>query len=192
MMTSRELFAYILGWYFSDVLSRKQHRENAEQASRIEGAGSETPTTQPHELHDAAPREPTNERKHLLNQYATLQKAPGEFTTDLHITAGKRETSEPMKDKSEEEQSKTPACIVDAGSVKANIWASQGKHGECHSITFVRVYKDKESGTEKTLHSFRPQDIERLVAAAEKAREHIATLSRPNDREQEHEIRISR
>src|SRR5262249_16348095 len=91
----------------------------------------------------------TQQKSATEHNSPTVQKAPGELATDPHITAGKNERSEPMNDKSEKDQSKTPAWIVDAGSVKAHIWAHQGKHGEHHSITFVRVYMDKESGTEK-------------------------------------------
>src|SRR5689334_8186860 len=105
MMTSRELFAYIVGWYFSGVVSRAQYREslsyagNPQAVPRMEGAGSETPATQPHQVHEAgAPHTPTRERKDLLNQFASVQNAPGELTTDLYIAAGKNDTSEPMND----------------------------------------------------------------------------------------------
>jgi hypothetical protein len=204
MMTAREFFAYAVGWYFSGVLSRSHHQASTKEPQRLE------PTVQPDggsaraEASRLAEQKETQEaqaaQKKLRTQTRVKQSA--ELSERKRIspepsplqTRVSGEEIEPMSEsisKNETAQSKTPHCIVDGGNIKAHSWENQGKNGDYYTMTFLRTYTDRESGSEKTTHSFRPQDIERLIAVAEKAREYIATLSKSRDESPE-EIRITR
>src|SRR5262249_26911937 len=100
---------------------------------------------------------------------------------------------EAKKEHYEQARSETHAfIIVDGGTVKASVSNHQGRNGEYDRITFFRVCEEGEAASKKPTRDFRPQDIEALIAVAEKALAHVSTLTQTKDEEQENEILITR
>lgn len=64
-----------------------------------------------------------------------------------------------------------------AGAVHAAIWGKEvtrnGRKWTEHSVRVQRHYKDERSGDWRTTTYFRPEDLPKLVLAANKAYEHI-------------------
>ena len=78
---------------------------------------------------------------------------------------------------------RSPVHEVKVGRVRAAVWANEGEDGTWHTVTFSRLYKDKE-GRWQDSGSFSREDLPLLIKAADQAH---TWLYRPGAREEDQE-----
>ncbi len=86
-----------------------------------------------------------------------------------------------------------PEKKFSAGAVRATIWKNTGskKTGEAieyRTVSFERVYKDKQSGEWKSTNSLRLNDLPKAVVVLNKAYEHLMLKSVEPGADKEPEI----
>jgi hypothetical protein len=62
-----------------------------------------------------------------------------------------------------------PVHELKEGAVKAAIWARAGKNGRFYQASFVRLFKDDETGEWRDSQSFGERDLENLAKVASQA-----------------------
>lgn len=84
-------------------------------------------------------------------------------------------------------QGNPPVKEFKAGGIKAAIWKDEveqdGQVVVRHSIKTEKSYKDKATGEWKTTDYFRPNDLPRLILAAQKAFEFCVLKESPDEAE---------
>lgn len=77
-----------------------------------------------------------------------------------------------------------PVHEVKIGRVRAAIWLNESESGPFHSVTFSRLYKDKE-GNWKDSVSFSRDDLPLLIKAADLAHTFLYQQSKADEPDQE-------
>jgi hypothetical protein len=75
----------------------------------------------------------------------------------------------------------TPVHEVKFGRVRAAVWANEGETGTWYSVTFSKLYKDRE-GKWQDSGSFSREDLPLLVKAADQAHDWLYRTGK-NDEE---------
>ena len=70
-----------------------------------------------------------------------------------------------------------PVAVIVVGKIRANIWQTVNERGTFHSITFERLYRDKD-GRWQIARSFKAgTDVRALIEAAARANDKIVNVT---------------
>lgn len=78
------------------------------------------------------------------------------------------------------DKQKQPENIWD-GNIKASIWRNEGESGVFHSVTFARVYEDRD-GNPRDAHGFSGTDVLKVSELARQAYNKSRVLERDERR----------